>query len=169
MSRTLFLVGFMASGKSSLGKKIATAFEMEFVDLDEVIEAAEGRSINDIFEQKGEEVFRIIEAEQLKALDLDNKVVATGGGTPVYHNNMAFMKENGAVAYLVVPTEIILGRLRQNAESRPLIKDLDDEALKEYVENTLEERKIIYSEADVLIPHTKSFNLLKMELIFLLG
>ena len=159
----------MASGKSSLGKKIATAFEMEFVDLDEVIEAAEGRSINDIFEQKGEEVFRIIEAEQLKALDLDNKVVATGGGTPVYHNNMAFMKENGAVAYLVVPTEIILGRLRQNAESRPLIKDLDDEALKEYVENTLEERKIIYSEADVLIPHTKSFNLLKMELIFLLG
>lgn len=169
MSRTLFLVGFMASGKSSLGKKIATAFEMEFVDLDEVIEAAEGRRINDIFEQKGEEVFRIIEAEQLKALDLDNKVVATGGGTPVYHNNMAFMKENGAVAYLVVPTEIILGRLRQNAESRPLIKDLDDEALKEYVENTLEERKIIYSEADVLIPHTKSFSLLKMELIFLLG
>jgi shikimate kinase len=169
MRRTLFLVGFMASGKSSLGRKIAKTFDMDFVDLDEAIELAEGKSINELFEQKGEETFREIEAKELRALDLENKVIATGGGTPIYHENMDFMKENGAVAYLVVPTEIILGRLRQNAESRPLIKDLDDEALKEYVETTLEQRKTVYSQADILIPHTKSFSLLKMELSFLLS
>lgn len=159
----------MASGKSSLGRKIARAFDMDFLDLDDVIESTEGMSINDIFATKGEEAFRLIEAEQLKALNLEDKVVATGGGTPIYHSNMLFMKENGAVAYLVVPTEVLLGRLRQNAESRPLIKDLDDAALKEYVETTLEQRKIIYSQADILIPHTKSLSLLKMELGFLLG
>ena len=169
MHRTLFLVGFMASGKSSLGKKIAKSFDMNFVDLDQVIEASEGMSINAIFEQKGEEAFREIEAKQLRDLDLNEKVIATGGGTPIYHQNMVYMKENGAVAYLIVPTEIIIGRLRQNAEKRPLVKDLDDEALKEYVETTLEQRKVIYSQSDILIPHTKSLSLLKMELSFLLG
>lgn len=159
----------MASGKSSLGKKIARAFDMDFVDLDEAIEASEGMSINEIFAQKGEEGFREIEAAQLRALDLQDKVIATGGGTPIYHHNMTFMKEHGAVAYLVVPTETLLGRLRQNSENRPLVKNLSDKDLKHFVENTLEQRKIIYSKADILIPHTKSFSLLKMELSFLLS
>lgn len=159
----------MASGKSSLGKKLAKAFNMDFVDLDEAIETAEAMSINDIFDQKGEESFRELEAKHLRALDLNDKVIATGGGTPIFHNNMQFMKASGAVAYLVVPTETLLGRLRQNSEKRPLVRDMDDAALKNYVETTLEQRKIIYSQADILIPHTKSLNLLKMELTFLLS
>jgi shikimate kinase len=167
MPRTLFLIGFMASGKSSLGKKIAQHFQLNFIDLDEAIEAREGRSIHQIFEENGEDYFRQLEAAVLRNLDLENAVVATGGGTPIFHNNMLFMKEEGAVAYLVVPTEIIIGRLRQNAENRPLVKNLSDEALKEYVEATLEQRKMLYSEADILIPHTKSWSLLKMELSFL--
>ena len=169
MGRTLFLIGFMASGKSSLGKKIAKHFDMDFVDLDAEIERKTGCSINELFAEEGEDHFRELEAAVLKELDLENKVVATGGGTPIYHNNMVYMKEHGAVAYLVVPTETLLGRLRQNKASRPLIKDLDDEALKAYVEQTLEQRKIIYRQADILFPHTKSWALLKMELSFLLG
>lgn len=168
MPRCLFLIGFMASGKSSLGKKIAKQFEMDFVDLDEFIEQEEGKSITQIFEEGGESVFREKEAHYLRNLNLDNKLVATGGGTPIFNNNMLYMKAQGAVAYLVVPSEIIIGRLRQNPGERPLVKDLSDEALVEYVEKTLEERKSIYADADILIPHTKSWSLLKLELSFLL-
>ena len=169
MAKTLFLIGFMASGKSSLGSKIARQFNMDFLDLDEAISVREGHSINELFLKHGEEEFRKIESEVLKELDLENKVVATGGGTPIFGDNMLYMKNNGAVAYLVVPTSVIIGRLRQNREERPLVKDLSDVELTEFVEKTLEQRKIIYSQADILIPHTKSWSLLKMELQFLLG
>lgn len=169
MARTLFLIGFMASGKSSLGKKLAKHFEMDFIDLDEEIEQAESKSINELFEDQNEDYFREVESKLLRSMNLDNKVIATGGGTPIFHHNMAFMKEKGAVAYMVVPTEIIIGRLRQNKEERPLVRKLSDEDMSAYVEKTLEQRKIIYSKADILIPHTKSFSLLKMELSFLLN
>ncbi len=168
MARTLFLIGFMASGKSSLGKKLAKHFEMDFIDLDEEIERVEKKTINQIFEENDEDYFREVEAKVLRSMDLENKVIATGGGTPIFHHNMAFMKESGAVAYLVVPTEIIIGRLRQNKEERPLVKDLSDEELTAFVEQSLEQRKVIYAKADILIPHTKSISLLKMELSFLL-
>lgn len=168
MGRTLFLVGFMASGKSSLGKKIAKHFNMEFVDLDDYIETQENKTINEIFETSSEEEFRELEAKHLRTLDLNDKVIATGGGTPIFHKNMVYMKENGAVAYIVVPTDIIIGRLRQNKAERPLVKDLSDEELVSFVEKTLEQRKIIYSAADILVPYTKSISLLKMELSFLL-
>lgn len=169
MAKTLFLIGFMASGKSSLGSKIARQFNMDFLDLDVAISEREGLSINELFIKHGEEGFRKIESEVLKELDIANKVVATGGGTPIFGDNMLYMKNNGAVAYLVVPASVIIGRLRQNREERPLVKDLSDVELTEFVEKTLEQRKIIYSQADILIPHTKSWSLLKMELQFLLG
>ena len=169
MAKTLFLIGFMASGKSSLGSKIARQFNMDFLDLDVAISEREGLSVNELFVKHGEEGFRKIESEVLKELYLENKVVATGGGTPIFGDNMLYMKNNGAVAYLVVPTSVIIGRLRQNREERPLVKDLSDVELTEFVEKTLEQRKIIYSQADILIPHTKSWSLLKMELQFLLG
>lgn len=169
MAKTLFLIGFMASGKSSLGSKIARQFNMDFLDLDVAISEREGLTINELFVKQGEEGFRKIESEVLKELDIANKVVATGGGTPIFGDNMLYMKNNGAVAYLVVPTSVIIGRLRQNREERPLVKDLSDAELTEFVEKTLEQRKIIYSQADILIPHTKSWSLLKMELQFLLG
>ncbi|MBL6875663.1 MAG: shikimate kinase [Chitinophagales bacterium] len=169
MARTLFLIGFMASGKSSLGKKLAKHFAMDFIDLDKEIEQAESKSINALFEDHDEDYFRELESKVLRSMKLENKIVATGGGTPIFHHNMAFMKEKGAVAYMVVPTEIIIGRLRQNKEERPLVRKLSDEDLTTYVEKTLEQRKIIYSKADILIPHTKSFSLLKMELGFLLN
>ena len=169
MARTLFLIGFMASGKSSLGKKLAKHFAMDFIDLDKEIEQAESKSINELFEDHDEDYFRELESKVLRSMKLENKVVATGGGTPIFHHNMAFMKEKGAVAYMVVPAEIIIGRLRQNKEERPLVRKLSDEDLTAYVEKTLEQRKIIYSKADILIPHTKSFSLLKIELGFLLN
>ena len=169
MARTLFLIGFMASGKSSLGSKIARQFDMDFIDLDEVIVEREGQTINQLFAKYGEEGFRQIESEALKTISLENKVVATGGGTPIYGDNMIYMKTTGAVAYLVVPTSILIGRLRQHREDRPLVKDLSDNELIAYVEKTLEQRKLIYSQADILIPHTKSWSLLKMELQFLLA
>lgn len=169
MARTLFLIGFMASGKSSLGKKLAKHFAMDFIDLDKEIEQAESKSINELFEDHDEDYFRELESKVLRSMKLENKIVATGGGTPIFHHNMAFMKEKGAVAYMVVPTEIIIGRLRQNKEERPLVRELGDEDLTAYVEKTLEQRKIIYSKADILIPHTKSFSLLKIEMGFLLN
>lgn len=168
MNRILFLVGFMGSGKTSLGKKIATHFNMNFVDLDKLIEAQEGKSINEIFAEKGEDYFRIVETKILRETDFSNSLVATGGGTACFNDNVNFMKSIGAVAYLLVPLQILIGRLRQNKDERPLLKNLEGEALDNFVIEKFNQRKAYYEQADFIILHNKAITALYRDLSFLL-
>ncbi len=148
----VYLVGFMASGKTTLGKKLANRLKYEFVDLDEKIEEEAGRSISDIFNIEGEATFRQLEANTLrKTIDLSKSVIATGGGTPCYHDNMTWIKENGKSIYLFLSPDRLLGRLRTQKAHRPMIADLEDEELKEFIQQLLEKREPIYQTAHFIV------------------
>ena len=147
---TIFLIGFMGSGKTTIGKKLATKLGYEFIDLDAAIEKAEGMFIRDIINEKSEAYFREVETHTLKLLELSGKVISTGGGTPYYFDNMDWMKTNGTVIYIELDEAALFSRLKTtNLEHRPLLKGLDDEGLKAFIHDKLIEREPYYSKAHI--------------------
>lgn len=119
----IFLVGLPGSGKTTLGKKLANQLNLPFVDLDEEIVLTENQPITSIFEHKGEASFRKIELDHLRSIISANDcfVLATGGGTPCFHDNMKLMNTEGFTIYLNTPLEEIEERLK-NDSTRPLLK-----------------------------------------------
>ena len=151
-----FLIGFMGSGKSKVGKIVAEQLHLKYIDLDEFIEESEQRSISDIFNNSGETYFRELEQQYLKEIiKEDNILVSTGGGTPTFHNLIETMNEVGETIYLECSTEILFKRLHENKEKRPMISELSDKSLKRYIENKIEERKIFYTKATHTICNDK--------------
>ncbi len=120
----IFLIGMPGSGKSTLGRSVARRLGYAFEDLDALITAQEGMSIPDIFKARGEEYFRQAEQTALHGTGpLDRVVIATGGGTPCFFDNMAWMKSHGIAVWLDVSPGTIAGRMNRNAEAsrqRPL-------------------------------------------------
>jgi shikimate kinase len=149
----IFFIGFMGVGKSYWGSQLGTQLDIPFFDLDQVITASEGKSIADIFTEKGEEYFRIKEKECLEKLVAENEqfVISTGGGTPCYFNNIVFMKAQGTVIWLNTPVPVLVKRLLNEKQHRPLIKDLDDAHLELYINKKLADRSIWYSQADAIV------------------
>lgn len=138
----------MGSGKTTIGRKLAAKLGYEFMDLDAAIEKAEGMYIRDIINEKSEAYFREVESHTLKLLDLSNKVISTGGGTPYYFDNMDWMKMNGTVIYIALDEAALYSRLKMtDLENRPLLKGLDDEGLKAFIHNKLTEREPYYAQA----------------------
>ena len=148
---TIFLVGFMGSGKTTIGKKLAAKLGCEFIDLDAAIEHAEQMFIRDIINEKGESYFREVESKTLQQLDLMGKVIATGGGTPCYFDNMDWMKTSGLAVYIELEEAILFSRLKTtNLTNRPLLQGLDDDGLKQFIHNKLEERSPYYYQAQIV-------------------
>lgn len=149
MKKHTFLIGFMGSGKSHWGRLLASALHRPFIDLDALIEEKAGKSIAAIFAETGEAGFRELERNQLHELDnIPPAVVATGGGTPCFFDNMARMKKTGTTIYLKVRPEILVERLKKEKTQRPLLKDTDDAGLSEFIHKRLTEREPWYSQAD---------------------
>lgn len=146
---TVFLIGFMGSGKTTFGKKLAAKLKLNFVDLDEQICIQnEIESINSLIELKGFDYFRQTESETLKSLLIENSLVSTGGGTPCYYDNLDWMKQNGTVVFLQVDEGVLLSRLKNtNLEERPLLKGLDEERLKTFITEKLKDRMPFYEQA----------------------
>ncbi|MBP7477966.1 MAG: shikimate kinase [Chitinophagales bacterium] len=144
----IYLIGFMGSGKSFIGKKLANKLGYTWLDLDHEIERETAMKIHDIFQFWGEERFREIERDCLrKTYSRENIVVSCGGGTPCFYDNMEEMKAQGTVVYIQTPKEIILGRLRQKRDHRPMISKLDDDGLKAFIDIKIQEREKVYVEA----------------------
>jgi shikimate kinase len=121
----IILTGFMGSGKTSVGKLLAKKLDYKFVDLDKLIVERVGKSINDIFAEKGEKYFRDIETKIVKEISLDDKqVVATGGGVVLRTENMDALEKSGQIIYLHVSPEVVYERLKYD-DSRPLLKVKD--------------------------------------------
>ncbi len=138
----------MGSGKSLIGKRLAEALGWKFVDLDLHLEKSEGRSISEIFTQDGEMAFRLIEARCLRSCtDLENSVVATGGGAPCFHANMAWMNDNGLTVYLDVPDTVLALRLENEVNERPLLAGKTGQALLDFIKIKLETRQLFYGKA----------------------
>ena len=125
MDKNIVLIGFMGSGKTTYGKVIAKAFDMEFVDTDEFIEKVEGNDVRSIFRQKGEEHFRAIEKTVAESLSKrKGLVVATGGGIIKKEENVKALKSTGIIVYLEASPEKIMENLEGDL-SRPLLEDGD--------------------------------------------
>jgi len=141
-----FLIGMMGSGKSYWAQYIAGACAIDWMDLDAEIEKETAMSIRDIFETEGEAFFRTKEKEALHLLAAhQNIVIATGGGTPCFHNNMEWMNRHGITIWIDEPVEILVQRLGKEKAQRPLLQNLGDDELYTFLSGKLEERKTIYS------------------------
>ena len=147
----IVLLGYMSSGKSTIGKSLSKKMYLPFLDLDFYIEEKEKLSVKDIFEQKGEIYFRKIENRYLKELlDSDRKfILSLGGGTPCYANNMELILASKAVSiYLEANIKTLLERLVHGKKERPLIAELSDEQLTEFIAKHLFERRFYYEQAN---------------------
>jgi len=148
------LMGYMASGKSTVGRLLASELGIPFLDLDSYIEENEKKPIKTIFSEKGEIYFRKLEHQMLaKILQEHNSVVlSTGGGTPCYGNNMQTIlgKADHAI-YLQMSIPDLVDRIAKEKENRPLVKDIPDEDLPEFVGKHLFERVPYYSQAHHII------------------
>ena len=168
----LVLIGYMASGKSTLGKVLATKLNYNFIDLDDYIEEKEKNSIKDIFETKGEIYFRHIETNYLKGIlsSKNNLVLSLGGGTPCYSSNMqAILDAKNAISiYLKASIPTLVERLKIEKSKRPLIAHIEtDELLIEFIGKHLFERTPFYNQAEVTIStDNKKENDIIEELIF---
>lgn len=154
MNLPIFLMGFMGSGKSSFGKKLANQLDIKHLDLDDLIEQESGRSISEIFEAKGESYFRRLESEALKKVIHEKAVVSLGGGTPCKDENLSIIKENGTSLYLKKDLHILVSRLMDSKKKRPLIEGKNRKALTQYITKTLKAREGYYRQADITIQQT---------------
>ncbi len=156
MSKPVFVVGFMASGKTSLGKKLANALKKTFVDLDREIERRIKMSITELVLKEGWEELRTIEHDVLISLDLEDKFIATGGGTPCYFDSIDYMKERGTVIFFDIHEEILFSRLRsQEHRDRPLIATLSGEDLRDFIKTSLAQRRPVYEQAHLIFNPVK--------------
>jgi len=149
----IFLLGLTGAGKSTIGKILANKLSYPFIDLDDVIRFETRKSIEDIFETKGETHFRELENKYLKKVaSIDRRVIATGGGTPCFHDGMTFMKKNGLSIFLYTPVELVTERLfESDVKQRPMIKGKSKEELHDFLSDKLAERLPFYSQADFSI------------------
>ncbi len=150
----IVLMGYMASGKSTVGRLLASKLDMPFIDLDEYIEAFEKKAISAIFAEKGELYFRKLEHQMLgRALnENDSLVLATGGGTPVYGNNIRTILElSDHSVYLKWSIPELAKRIAGEKENRPLVRDLPLEDLPEFIGKHLFERAPFYVQADHIL------------------
>lgn len=150
VSDPVFLIGYMASGKTTLGRALSEATGRGFVDLDEYIEQKTGKTVSEIFAQDGEAEFRRLETASLGELAADSRglIIACGGGTPCFGDNMERMNSVGLTVWLDTSTDVILRRLLAERSSRPLVASLSEGGeLEDYVAVNLERRRPYYSRA----------------------
>lgn len=150
--KPIFLIGYMGSGKTTLGRNAAKKMGLEFIDLDIFIENRYHSSIREIFEKKGEESFRTIERNMLHEVsEFQNVIVACGGGTPCHFDNMDFMYNRGLTIYLSTSIETLFKRLSVASakEKRPLLAGKSNEELKQLITDALASREPVYSKAEI--------------------
>lgn len=152
----VFLLGFMGNGKTTVGRRLAERMGYPFLDLDEKIESEIGLTVEEIFFQHGEQYFRQLEHEQLLSVcKLDHAIIAVGGGTPCFFNNMEIMNQEGITVYLKLSGEQILQRIlsmpAETVQARPLIANKSEEELKVFIDEVLQKREPFYNQAKIIV------------------
>ena len=144
----IFIIGYMGAGKTTLGKHLAERLNYHFFDLDEAIETSTAYSISGYFEKFGEGSFRQIEREiLLRHLDDQDTVIATGGGTACYGENMELMNQKGLTVYLDTAIETIMNRLSGKEHQRPMLMNIPPDELPAFIREHVKTRQKFYSRA----------------------
>lgn len=146
----IYLVGYMGSGKSTVGKRLAQMLNIEHLDLDDYFEEAYKISVINFFNKYDEAAFRKIETELLyKTQNLKNHIISTGGGTPCFNQNMNWINDHGISVYIQMHPRSLFDRLKQARRPRPRTSNLDDEALNKRIEADMLVREPFYLQAHI--------------------
>lgn len=154
MAKKIVLIGYMGVGKTFLGKKLSKVIEMPYYDLDDLIEKEVGMSVQEIFKIKGEIFFRRIERKVLeeKLSSKDSFVLSIGGGTPCYYDNYKLLEQDKiSSVYLKASISTLAERLKNEKETRPLLKQLSALELTEFIGKHLFERSYYYGKANFTV------------------
>lgn len=148
----IFLLGFMACGKTTYGAYLAQLLNVDFVDMDDEIEKKYGKKISEIFIE-GEDNFRKIEQEILHEIVSENQnaVIALGGGTPCFFDNIKFVNENGISIYLKCTVDELYENILLSQVNRPLLENKTGGELRCYIKSSLEKRKSFYEQAQIIL------------------
>lgn len=148
----IYFVGYMFSGKSSVGKKISRNLGLDFYDLDTLFEERYKISVSDFFSRYDESAFRKLEGGILRSTaQLEDCVISTGGGTPCFGDNMDFILGNGISVYLKSSVGTIMSRKANSKRPRPILVDMTPEDVRTFVERQLAERERFYEKADITV------------------
>ena len=146
----IFLIGYMASGKTTIGKELADYLNISHIDIDNLIEKKTGMTIFDLFNKKGESFFRKVERDILRSYIYNSKlIVSTGGGTPCFYNNQKFLNSKGCTVYLKITVKEIMKRINLN-KKRPIIYN-NHLTLKKFITQQLLEREKYYLQSNYVI------------------
>ncbi|MDD3910421.1 MAG: shikimate kinase, partial [Proteiniphilum sp.] len=138
----IFIIGYMGSGKTTVGKRLARSLSLSFIDLDAFIENKYRKSVSDIFTEKGEEQFRKIENRALiEVANIEDVVISTGGGTPCFFDNMDVMNKAGTTVYIQADPEELAARLLASKTVRPLIAGKPREEIIPFITEHLAQRE----------------------------
>ena len=142
----------MGCGKTTQGKKLAKEMGYYFIDLDDYISNQYDKTITELFKEVGEEQFRTIETKALNECIANNvkALIAVGGGTPCFNDNMSAMVNSGKVVYLKMDADALYNRLFNAKQDRPLIKDKENEEMLLYIENLLKTREVFYNKSQII-------------------
>lgn len=149
----IYLIGFMGSGKTHWGRLLSQKLSIPFFDLDEQVSEQAGKTIPEIFAAEGEEHFRLMEKDVLHIISEshDSFVMACGGGSPCYFNNIEYMNQSGTTVWINTNRDTLFDRLVKEKSNRPLIKDLSDEQLRNFIARKYSDRRIYYEQADIKV------------------
>ncbi len=149
----VYLTGYMYSGKTTVGHKLATRLGYQWADLDQMLETTFRTTIPIFFKRYGEEAFRKIEQKLLHSTaDLDNIIISTGGGTPCHFDNIEWMNQHGTSIYFDVTIETLLRRATQSKKPRPILAGMTEEERSIYVRQQLAQRLPFYQKAQIIFP-----------------
>lgn len=152
----IFLIGYMGSGKTTIGRDVAERLSLNFVDMDAHIENQQRKTVAEIFTELGEGKFRELERNcLLEVSDYENVVIATGGGAPCFFNNMEIMKAAGETFYINLNPKVLSDRLKTTPiQNRPILANYDGDDLEEFVASALQEREPFYNRAKHVVSGT---------------
>lgn len=152
----VFLIGMMGSGKSFWKQRLSAKLKTGGYDLDSIIESVEELSVSELFAEGGEASFRKREAKLLRWFgEKKSFVLATGGGTPCFHQNMEWMNQQGITIWLDEPVEVLVERLLPEMDQRPLLKNCTSDELESFIQKKLKERSHYYSQAKIRLTGTQ--------------
>lgn len=147
----IYLIGYMGVGKTTIGKKLAKFFDIGFIDLDKFIESKYHKTVPELFAERGESEFRLIEQKSLlEVSEIENVVISTGGGTPCFFNNVRVMNQTGITVYIQAEPEELAARLRASKTVRPIVSGKAKDELTPFITNHLSEREKFYNQAKVV-------------------